>query len=472
MRRFMIIAVVFTFSLSRAAFADGLILSFKVDSLMTPAPNSVTSQNGTTQKALVQEMHRNAKVYLYPDVMIFDNGDSGQQRFDFTAKEQSRYDTAKKTFFSTPLAAQPIFLAREKFNRLQMQAMLDAALVGKVAPDKDLAALDLDMAFGAANDRSLSPLPAPVVTGDKATYALNGKPVFDITYSATVVPEALKNAYARFLTYGPTLHPLLEKALAENGHVPAALHSTVREMNGETSSSWTLEKAEPVSGDAPASPLGYVQSFTGNDNVDAAMRKGLSDPAPTIEGADARMQGYLDSHDLTRAALAASQMTLELGGESVKQSKVFGPAMRAAAADPAARLLFTAIARPPQTPEELKQIETVFETARKAAPDFGFLLDVFHANHLRALYGRKRVLDAADGVVLNQASVALAQAVIADPQLVGAYCDLATGYFNNYEIPTAFAILGQAARMRPAYPAVADFVNMKARAEKDFPEYF
>jgi len=453
-----------------SAKADGLLLTYKVDTVTMPAPQT-TMQNG--KPAVPHESHQQAKVYLYPDYLIFDFG-ARLERLDFTTQQDATYLPDEKKFLSTALAARPIGYALEKTNRLQMEKMLTAAGIADklYVGNKDLYAIDIDTMMGVQNDKTLSALPAPVVNGAKTSYALNGKTISDITYSDKPVPEDLKKTFTRFLAYGPLLHPQIEKEIANNGHLLAASHTIARDTSFATESTWTLEGADAVSGAPPAAPEGYTQTFTNNAALDSALLAGNAAPAPTLAAHEQRVADFMSKNDHLRAALEILQAILELGQQKVQQSAAMTAALKAIATDPAVRDLMAAIGTPPKTPDDLKHINAVFVAAKTAAPEYAALIDVFNANQVKTAYARQRSFTQADGLALQQADKSLVNGIIANPRLIGAYCDVAQGYFGRYEVLTAFAIWQQAEHLQPGFPNLAPVEAMKQRAEKDFPEYF
>lgn len=460
------------------AQADGLLLTYKVDSTRTmdvPAAETGTAQRTESKDTAPQSNHQETKVYLYPDYIVFDSG-ARLERFDFASKEDTTYITADKVFYTVPLATHAISDAREKINRLQMAQAVSATpgLADKFyTGNKDVFAVDIDTMLGALGDKNLSELPAPTVDGAKASYALNGKPISDITYSDKTVPDTLKKAYVRFLAYGPTLHPRLEKTIAGNGHLLASSYTVSRDTGWTTSSSWTLQSAETVSGDVPAPPPeGYTQRFTGDDALDNAIAAGASTPAPTIAAHEARVKDFMAKNDQLRATLDILQATLELGKPALQQSPALTSALRTTAASAGIKLLLTAVAVPVQNAEDLVRVTTIFASAKTAAPEYILLLDVFRARQARVFYSGKQSYMQDDVLALQEANHQLAAGIIANPKLVGVYCDLALSYFNRYDTNPAFALWKQAQRLQPDFPSLAQVRAMEQQAESDFPEYF
>jgi hypothetical protein len=189
-----------------------------------------------------------------------------------------------------------------------------------------------------------------------------------------------------------------------------------------------------------------------------------------VQQLEAKITGFEQQKDPLRAALAAKEMEMTLGGAVVQSSPVAKMALASADA-PTAALLDAVTALPHNTADFLKNMQ-LFSQVGQQAPDYIYLVELFRADQIRAILESRTNRSADEDNAMRSALEKLSAAIIANPWLTGAYYDLGDAYFKTAQPRTAWVMWSQARRLNPQYPALQNVMSLETQVEKDFPEYF
>jgi hypothetical protein len=184
---------------------------------------------------------------------------------------------------------------------------------------------------------------------------------------------------------------------------------------------------------------------------------------------DEKINGLLQSNEFLRAALAAEEMAQTLGEAAVQTSPAAHAALQGT--DALTNKTLAAISAEPKSTDDFVLHMAAINAALAPAGEYAYILELFRAKQIRAvLKGRQPTSDEKDA--LMAAFSKTSDAIIADPKLTGAYCDLGDAYFNMGQPATAWLMWNQAAKLNPHYPGLQRAANLQAQAVGDFPEYF
>jgi hypothetical protein len=464
---------------SASAFAEGLVLQYKVHTVTVDRMQMhVPAGGGTPQKnsGTPKEEDGSYTVTLFPDAFVVNDG-KNTIIYDYTHKRSYRVNEGTKQFTGQSLYAHVVFKGAERNNRLLMRKTLSAAFAG----GKDKAAipagaiqteLEIDTALAGEKNATTS---AQVTAGKqdgKNTFSADGKVMAEFTASDTPVPEALRRSYARFIVYQQLAHPVVKKALYSDPSVFKTLHYTHRDMGRERTGDWTLQSADASKTESPLPLSGYAEVISENPQLDSAIKKSRAAPAPSVEEYNKKIQSYLDQKDNLRAVLAAMDMTITHSADAMGKAPAAIAAFKSSSTDASTRSVLSAVARPPRSPEEFTQMVSAMDSARAAAPDYAYLLDLYQANHAGSWMRARGKAPAGSITTGKQAIEALERAIIHNPWAAGAYMDLGGIYFQSYDMTRAWTLFDEARRLSDGMPQMKGIAQMQAQAEKDYAEYF
>lgn len=471
-----ILTVILLLLWSPAAFAGGLALKFHTAMKITTGQGITAAGKDISGKTTEQE--EDETVTLFPQAFTVRTG-ALEKIYDFTARRLIEIDRDKKTFAEHSLYALPVFMARERQNRIVLNEVFKKTF-GKgsknqsvhVASGVIVSDVDLDMILGTlSTEKSLNALQTSVKDGTTSVSG-EGRELARFALSETKIPDDLRTSYARFVVYQMTMHPQIKKIVYTSGDLFKTLHYSLRDGMRATEQDWTLTGSEQAADTALVPPPGYTQVFSDNPDMNAAMENAANKKAPSAEEFATNIAAYTAKGDRLRAMLAALEMTIVHGPDAVRAEPASAQALRESEHDPAASATFAAITTVPRSDDDFRRMVASLDAAASAAPDFKWLLELYEANHAVTWLRTGRKIPAGQVTTMHAAEDRLAQAIIADPFLTGAYCDLGQASFMNYEMSQAWDLWDQARRVNPEYPALHEIAGIEERAAKDFAEYF
>lgn len=422
-------------------------------------------------------------VTLLPQHLSLRAGD-GEKIYNFIEKTYAEVDHARKTYRLLPLHAVP--LANYKLRGTMAQRAADfisrtgtgkmVKTLGGVAFDTSEMMLGLDTLYAAESNQK---------TTVQLTFKPDGNAFMDISGKAASfaladapLPQGLEQAYRRFLVYGPVLHPVVEKALAEKPQLFAELEYKTNNHAGlATVEKWTLSSSETVPAEAPrpAVPAGYERQYSDNEDVNKAIMMAQK-PGPNADHFTGRVKEHLEKGDIVRALAAFYEMQLTLPVEG--NSGTFDDLtmlLVPAAADAFSQQIMRAMSQKQTTKSGFEFVYTTMRRAKKAlkegGPDYGYVFDIFAAQAMRGLMKLKgepqpdfRTLALAQRMNLN--------AIFTNPWFAAAYADLGTAENEYGDSYFAWVCWEQAARLKPDLGMHDKMDAQRRLAEKEFPEYF
>jgi hypothetical protein len=463
------------------ACADGLVLKLTRDTVTTLHGNYVEvpgkDQKPVTAKDGPRQEKSDIVVTLYPKSISIQDGKL-LQVYDFAQKRIFTANTETKMVSSRSLYATPFFIDAERRNRQLMSQMFqkvfsDPKNKAKLAPGfKAETALDIDLILGSEAKTTTSAEVQKTENDGRVSFASGTRALADYTLSETKVEAPLKRSYAQFIVYNSTTHPVIKKTLYNTGTIFKKLHYLVSDGGKERDITYTLNSVETVPGDATPKTEGFKEVFSQDIRIDQAIRKTRSEKPPAQEAFDKKIQGYVDGKDYTRAVLATMELIIIKGPEAPKASPVVRAALRAGSSDPQAGKIMAAIMKPPASDAEYAETVRTLDSINAVAPEYAHIGDIFKANHAAMWMGSGRKVPAGEITSARAIADKLTSAVSINPWLAGAYLDLAGIRFMGYDMSGATELWEQAERLEPSLPALKKVAEMRAKVEKDFPEYF
>jgi tetratricopeptide (TPR) repeat protein len=286
------------------------------------------------------------------------------------------------------------------------------------------------------------------------------------------VPENLKNSYRRFLVHETVLHPVIEKSLTSAGKFFGALdyvarnERTVEEVSLELAGTQVSNQAEPQL------PGGLSQAFSEDQALNDAIRKSQDSPVPAQKVLEDEIRAFLEKKEYLRALLRADEMALMLGPAVLERSEQGKRALDASRNDETARTTMEAIEHAPASTEEFVKTMKTLSSAVEISPEDRYLLEFFRSKHIRAVLQPRARISSEEAQALQQAIGKIGDAIVANPWLTSAYCDLAEANYSQFNVQQAWIFWEQARRLNPDFPALQRANAMMQQSEKDFPEYF
>ena len=388
------------------------------------------------------------------------------------------YDVAQRQFYAANLAQSKLTtyslyaipLGKNQDKRAALRALFEQQKVANPALTiADVKDVDVDMLYGSQNDTKTSDLIKTAEAEGKTSLSAQGHPLADFTLSDVSVPDAFKASYAHFFLYETALHPVISRQISSAGKVFKSLHY-ITHGKGQTAE-FTLTFTSSYATDLNGPTINnYKPTFTGNDLLDAAITKTGDKPIPTAQQLDAKIAGFTQQKDPLRAALAAKEMELTLGADAAQDSAA---ARAALASDDALTSSFVKdISGPSHSTDDFVRDMQLFNQLDGKAADYAYLVELFRANQIRAILESRTNRSPDEDNAIRAALEKLSGAIIANPWLTEAYCDLGDAYFNALQPRIAWVLWDQAIRLNPKHPALQHVDTLQTQALKDFPEYF
>ncbi|HYD19395.1 MAG TPA: hypothetical protein VEF76_13040 [Patescibacteria group bacterium] len=480
--RLLTLAVCLAFvAAAHAACAEGLTLKYKVSekikiSAIAAAQPSLTKvllekREDTSEKAYV--------VTLAPGVLNIRAGDE-EKLFDFVKKSFTLIDHAAKTYTVMPLHTMP--LARSNLRRQATQKAIDwenASGTGKmvktmsgIALDVNGPLVDLDALYASAGENKSSHLIRATVVGETHKFETDDGLLASFTLSSTPVPADLSLVYHRLFVYGADIHPDVEKAIAASPSVLQTLaYRTDDHVGRVTQGTWTLEGTEPA-GALPKVPEGYTEHFSLDAAINTAMTSARK-PGPDADYFGKQVQTFLAQNDPLRALLALHEALLSLPKEKTDPLDPLTLKVLSAGGGAIVEGTMLTLTQNFTTKGDLDMSNASLKNAKAAAKDYTYLLDVFRARNIR----QQLLLDERAGKPFNEKEFVKSvrmdmNAIATNPWMATAYADLGDALFEHGDSMLAWTCWQEAERMKPDIPSLKKVAELKARAEKEFPEYF
>jgi hypothetical protein len=403
---------------------------------------------------------------LYPRMIDIHMG-SDERVYDLNARQIYAADLTKRVLTTFSLYAIPVGKIQNRGKSLEILFEKEKAANPNASRD-DIKSVDVDMLYGSRKDATTSGLIQTSQTDNKTSFSSDGKPLADLELSDIALPEGFDVSYAHFLLYETTLHPYIEQTAAAAGRVFRSLHYVTRSGDETDEYTLTLVKAEKTTAAGPELS-NFKPAPTGNDAMDAAIMKASSQPEKTQKVMEDKIGALLQRQDYLKAALAAEEMEETFGDAAVQVSSAAQQALRSN--DPVTAKTLNAMSAEPKTTEDFVMQMAAFNAALQPAGEYAYILELFRAKQIRrVLQGRQ--LNADEQNALMTAFSKIQAAIVANPKLTGAFCDLGEAYFSMGQPATAWLMWDQAARINPQYPGLRHAANLQNQAANDFPEYF
>lgn len=468
------------FAFAADAAAQGLTLTYGVQQktkITTIAPQQVTSKVILAFRD--EDSNVDNVVTLLPELLGIRAGKE-ERIYDFTKKVYTLIDHEKKIYNVMPLHTIP--LAQSNLRRQATQKAFDfesASGTGRmvktmsgIALDVNGPLVDLDALYASASDSKSHHLVRFTPTAEAKVFETDAGRMAAFRLSQTSLPAEIKKTYERFLVYGPVIHPDVEKQIAQSGNAFETLDYTTNDHAGRvTKAEWKLTSAAPATA-APKVPDGYTEHFSLDDTINAAMTS-AQQKGPGTDYFAKQVKDYLMAGDPLHALLAMHEMLLSLPTkETDPLDNLTLQVLSAGGSDIVEGTMLT-LTQTYTTKGDIEISNKALIRAKKAAPDYTHLLDIFRARNIR----QQILLDEKAGLPFNEKefnkSVKMdLNAITANPWLATAYADLGDALFSNGDSRLAWTCWQEAGRMKPDIASLKKVEDLKASAEKEFPEYF
>lgn len=444
---------------------------------------SVSPESATYNKIILQYADEQSAVdnviTLLPDTLVIRAGDD-ERIYDFARKVYTVIDHKQKIYNVMPLHTLP--LARSNMRRQATQTAFDfetETQTGKmvktmsgIALDTNGPLVDLDALYASASDNKSAHLIRFSATPQGNVFDTDAGRMTSYTTAKNAIPPELMKAYLRFLVYGPAIHPDVEKQIGKTDEAFDKLEYTTNDHAGRvTKAEWKLAASAPVTV-LPKVPDGYIEHFSLDDTINAAMTIAQK-PGPNADYFAKQVKDYLQAGDPLHALLAMHEMLLSLPSkETDPLDNLTLQVLSAGGGDIVEGTMLT-LTQTFTTRGDIELSNKALIRAKKAAPDYTHLLDVFRARNIHELI----VIDEKEGKPLNRKEFNKSikmymNAITANPWLATAYADLGDGLFGNGDSMLAWSCWQEAERMKPDLPGLKKVADLKLNAEKQFPEYF
>ncbi len=465
---------------AQPASAQGMALTYSVH--QKTKITSVSQQQMTAKIILKfedEETTVDNVVIMMPGMLSIRAGKE-QRIYDLAKKVYTLIDHDQKIYTVMPLHTLP--LARSNLRRQATQKAFDfetASQTGKmvktmsgVALDTNGPLVDLDALYASASENQSKHLIRFSPTAEAKIFETDGGRISSFRLSQTAIPTELANEYARFLVYGPIIHPDVEKQIAQSANALETLEYTTNDHAGRvTQANWKLT-GSTFDTTTPKVPDGYTKHFSLDNTINAAMTSAQK-PGPYTDYFSKQVKDYLLAGDPLHALLAIHEMLLSL------PSKLTDPldgltlqVLSAGGTDIVEGTMLT-LTQNYTTKGDIELSNKALIRAKKAAPDYTHLLDIFRARNIR----QQISLDEKAGQPFNYKEFSKSvkmdmNAITANPWLATAYADLGDALFANGDSMLAWGCWQEAERMKPDIAGLKKVEELKAEAEKQFPEYF
>lgn len=462
------------------AAAQGIVLTYGVKQntkITTVAPQQLASKVILEYKD--EESTVDNIVTLLPDVIGIRAGKE-ERIYDFAKKVYTLIDHEKKVFNVMPLHTLP--LAKSNLRRQATQKALDfetASGTGKmvktmsgVALDVNGPLVDLDALYASQSNNQSKHLVRFSPTAEAKSFDTENGRMASFRLSQTAIPPELSKAYARFLVFGPTIHPDVEKQIAQSPNAVDTLDYTTNDHAGRvTKAEWKL-KDTMAAAVAPKVPDGYTEHFSLDDTINAAMTSAQK-KGPDANYFATQVKDYLKAGDPLHALLALHEMLLSLPTKETDPLDFLTLQVLSAGGGDIVEGTMLTLTQAYTTKGDIELSNKALIRAKKAAPDYTHLLDIFRARNIR----QQIALDEKAGLPVNEKEFNKSikmdlNAITANPWLATAYADLGDGLFSNGDSMLAWTCWQEARRMKPDIAGLQKVEELKAKAEKEFPEYF
>jgi tetratricopeptide (TPR) repeat protein len=418
-------------------------------------------------------------ITLLPDMLGIRAGDE-ERIYDFAKKSYTVIDHKQKIYNVMPLHTLP--LARTNMRRQATQTGFDfetETQTGKmvktmsgIALDTNGPLVDLDALYGSVYDSKSSHLIRFTPSAQGGTFDTDGGRMAAYTVSQTAIPPELLKTYLRFLVYGPAIHPDVEKQIGKSTGAFDKLEYTTNDHAGRvTKAEWKLASATPVT-TLPKVPDGYTEHFSLDDTINAAMSNAQK-PGPDADYFAKQVKDYLKAGDPLHALLALHEGMLSLPGDKTKALEDLTMQVLMAGGGDIVEGTMLTLTQTFTTRGDIDLSNKALQRAKKAAPDYTHLLDVFRARNIHELI----VIDEKEGKPFNRKEFNKSikmymNAITANPWLATAYASLGDGLFSNGDSMLAWTCWQEAERMKPDLVGLKTVTDLKINAEKQFSEYF
>lgn len=417
-------------------------------------------------------------ITLLPDMLDIRAGDE-ERIYDFTKKKYTVIDHKQKIYNVMPLHTLP--LARSNTRRQATQIAFDfetESQTGKmvktmsgIALDTNGPLVDLDALYASAFDNKSAHLIRFAPSAQGGSFDVESGRLAAYSASQTALPPELVKAYQRFLVYGPTIHPDVEKQMGKAPNAFDKLEYVTNDHAGRvTKAEWKLAGAAPVTV-LPKVPDGYTEHFSLDNTINAAMTIAQK-PGPGTDYFAKQVKDYLQAGDPLHALLALHEMLLSLPSKQTDPLDNLTLQVLSAGGGDIVEGTMLTLTQTFTTRGDIELSNKALIRAKKAAPDYTHLLDVFRARNIHELI----VIDEKEGKPFNRKEFNKSikmymNAITANPWLATAYASLGDGLFSNGDSMLAWTCWQEAERMKPDLD-LKTVTELKVNAEKQFPEYF
>lgn len=424
------------------------VLTFEVAS-HTETPKGATQVKGEAKPA---DANYALTVALGGDTMQIVEPDK-QRRYDFKSGRIYQLDTLKKTYADISLYTVIGFDVEEFPNRMMLGKMLAAGKIkaNPMAPalTENLMSLS-DPANATVIDRSTK--------GDETTYSWSGQTLATVSQHAREAPAPVMRQYLRFLRYETGGHPQILAAI-ERGHgIPERL-TVVRTNMGIETRTLTLqsieERPDPVfSLDGYSRDIPSGEPFVTLKRLSASPAADLEAHAGVLrqERDAAATGGHIFDAMLTNLALMLST------GDEAEAGAWFAAHHDEISANTDAQSLMKSL-----NPHDAASANVAADTLaklRQTAGPHGYVVNIFEANTRLSLQ---------QGAKAQELFLA---ALTADPTITGAWIDLGTAYYRDYEVGAAWACWDAARDLRPTHHMLKAVDDREQKLRSDHPEFF
>ena len=462
------------------AAAQGIALTYGVQKktkITSISPQQVTSKVILEFKD--EESNVDNVVTLLPGMLGIRAGKE-ERIYDFVKKIYTLIDHDQKIYNVMPLHTLP--LAQSNLRRQTTQKAFDfetASGTGKmvktmsgVALDTNGPLVDLDALYASVSDNQSKHLIRFTATADGKLFDTDGGRMASFKLSQTAVPADVKKTYERFLVYGPAIHPDVEKQIAQSANALDALDYTTNDHAGRvTKAEWKLKGSAPATS-APKVPDGYTEHFSLDETINTAMTSAQK-KGPGTDYFAKQVKDYLMAGDPLHALLALHEMLLSLPAKETDPLDGLTLQVLSAGGSDIVEGTMLTLTQTYTTKGDIELSNKALIRAKKAAPDYTHLLDIFRARNIR----QQIALDEKAGLPFNEKEFNKSikmdlNAITANPWLATAYADLGDGLFSNGNSMLAWTCWQEAGRMKPDIAGLQKVEELKGKAEKEFPEYF
>ncbi len=463
------------------AYAQGLQLTYSVHQ---KTRTTTISPEGAAYNRIIlknddQESTVDNVITLLPDLLDIRAGND-ERIYDFKAKTYTVIDHSEKVYNVMPLHTLP--LARSNMRRQATQQGFDfetASQTGKmvktmsgIALDTNGPLVDLDALYASASDNKSAHLLRFSATDNGKVFDTDGGRMAAYTISQTAIPPELMKIYLRFLVFGPVIHPDVEKQIGKSTNAFETLNYNTNDHAGHvTTAEWKLSGSAPATV-APRVPEGYVEHFSLDNTINAAMTIAQK-PGPNTDYFSKQVTDYLKAGDPLHALLAMHEMLMSLPAKDTEPLDNLTLQVLSAGGGDIVEGTMLTLTQTFTTRGDISLSNKALLRAKKAAPDYTHLLDLFRARNIHELI----LIDEKEGKPFNRKEFNKSikmymNAISQNPWLATAYADLGDALFGNGDSMLAWTCWQEAERMKPDLSGLKKVFELKVNAEKEFPEYF